>query len=297
MTSIRGYVFLAKNRTVSTSKPGERPTFPGPLLSQQVRAQVLHVLWAAVGSGVYADQEWERIVNHYDYEMGTKNLGRNSRAESAVEYFIEHTDGVEQLDLIALALLYAEQFAGERDVAERQLQGVSMRPATAIDEVNRFLQEGDVPYRFELGQWVYVPSGYVHKEIVRPALDALDRPGFEGALDEFRTALEHARDGKTKEAATEATKALESTMKCICVARGLAYPASATAKPLFDILADKDLIPTWMERGFMGPVDIRNKSSAHGQGVEPKPLPPHMAALAVNLAASYIVALIAAHDS
>lgn len=97
-----------------------------------------------------------------------------------------------------------------------------------------------------------VPSGYVHKEIVRPALDALDRPGFEGALDEFKTALVHARDGKTKEAATEATKALESTMKCICTARGLAYPAGATAKPLFDLLADKDLIPPWMESGLMG---------------------------------------------
>ena len=224
------YVFLAKNRGVSQSKPNERPTFPGPVLPQQVRAQVLHVLRAAVGSGAYADQEWERIVAHYDYEMGTSNLGRHSMAESAVEYFVEHTDGVEVLDLIALALLYAEQFAIEGDIAERQLQGVSMGPATAIDEVNRFLQEGDVPYRFERGQWVHLPSGYVHEEVVRPALDALARPGFEGALDEFTTALARARDGKTKEAATEATKALESTMKCICVAPRSGLPGKCHRK-------------------------------------------------------------------
>jgi hypothetical protein len=44
----QGYVFLAKNREVRKALPGERITFPGPLLPDQTRGQLLHVLkrWA-----------------------------------------------------------------------------------------------------------------------------------------------------------------------------------------------------------------------------------------------------------
>jgi hypothetical protein len=295
----QGYVFLAKNREVRVALPFERMVFPGPLLQDHTRGQLIHVLKRAVGTGAFADVFWSAVVGRYDYEMGTSNLnlGGGVPAEEVADYFIRHTPGVEALDLIALALLVAQWSDANVSSGDRGDAGVTMAPNDAVDEVNRFLQEGRVPYQFVRARWVHVTSGYVHQEMVRPALDALARDGFAGALEEFKRALDHARDGRTKEAANEATKALESTMKCICDARGWTYPANATAEPLFSLMVGHGVIANWMENGFMGVVAIRNKRGAHGQGASAQPLAPYIADLAVNLAASYILVLIAAHDA
>jgi hypothetical protein len=248
--------------------------------------------------GPFADEFWTVVVERYDYEMGTSNLDVGSApAELSVDYFIRHTDGVEALDLIALALLVAQWSESHVSFGHRGDAGVVMAAKDSVQEVNRFLEEGRVPYQFEQTRWVHIPSGYVHQEMVRPALDALARDGFGGALEEFKRALDHARDGRTKEAATEATKALESTMKCICDARGWTYSEGITAQPLFRLLVDHGLIADWMESGFMAVVTIRNRRGAHGQGADSQPLAPYVANLAVNLAASYILVLVAAHDA
>lgn len=41
---------------------------------------------------------------------------------------------------------------------------------------------------------------------------------------------------------------------------------------------------------------VRDKSSAHGQGTQPEPVPTHLAAYALHLAASNIVFLVEAHS-
>jgi hypothetical protein len=68
-------------------------------------------------------------------------------------------------------------------------------------------------------------------------------------------------------------------------------------KALFDVLVDKGFSESWMEGIFFGCPNIRNKGGAHGQGPNPQPMTTHRAQLAVNLAASSIVALLAASDS
>ena len=292
------YVFLSKSRQ---QPPADgRPVFPDPEIPEKVRTQIVYVLRATVGNGDYADRIWERIVDHYDYEMGTVHLGMGvgDAAEIVAGRFLTKSGIVEPfLDFVALAVLRAGDIGSTLDIGERSIRNIELDLEGAITEINRFLREGDVPYQFEGGQWVKTSSGYIHQEVVRPALDALARLGFEGALQEFTTALAHARDGRTKEAATEATKALESTAKCICQERSWAYQPTAAASDLFDVLAANGLVPTWMKNGYLGVATIRNKAGAHGQGPQVVPLPPHMATLAVNLAASHIVALIAAHDA
>lgn len=62
---------------MAVAELNERPDFnAGPLLPEQVRVQVLHVLMAAVGIGPYAEEAWEVVRSEYDYEMGTANLGQ-----------------------------------------------------------------------------------------------------------------------------------------------------------------------------------------------------------------------------
>ncbi len=292
-----GYVFLGKNRPVVTHKRGEPVSFPGPFLTEQLRTQLTHVILDAVGSGEFAQDGWGVVVDQYDREMGTTNLGADRRnpPQWAVQAFLAVTDEVTGLDLTALGLIVAEEISNRMSSGDISLLDIKISPTQAVESVNRFLREAGVRYQFEGYRWVDVSSGYVYDQVIRPALDALDRDGFAGALEEFKSALDHARAGRTKEAATEATKALESTIKCICNKRGWTYPDNATAKPLFGVMVAHGLLEAWMENGFMGVVTIRNKATAHGQGTEPRPLPRHVAELAINLAASHIIALMEAH--
>jgi hypothetical protein len=299
MGAFEEYRFVAKNPPVLVEDSGGRPDFFfGPLFPERVRTQIMSVLRATVGQGLMAGGAWRAIVRRFDYEMGTSNLGRGGGfAESAVENFMRVSDGIEVLDLVALALLWAKGNKAFDTPAADVVWQRSLSPQQGIDDVNRFFREANVPYQFEHDAWVHVASGFAHAEIVRPALDALARPGFEGALAEFQTALGHARDRHDKEAVTEATKAVESTMKCICAARGWTYPENATAKTLFDVVAANGLVPAWMEGAIIPVVIIRNKKSAHGQGPKHQQLPPYAADLAVNLAASSVLALMVAHDT
>lgn len=127
-----------------------------------------------------------------------------------------------------------------------------------------------MPYQFEHGQCVHVQSDYIHKEVVRPALDVLaSAPGLRRRTSGVRAGVEHARSGNTKEAATEATKALVSTIKCICAARGWTYPPNATAKPLFDVLVARGFAESWMDGIFLAWANIQNKTAAaHGPGAD-----------------------------
>ena len=294
MGSFQDYRLIAKNPPHADTGPWKKRSEVFP---ERVGRQVLYVLEATLGSGDFADYAWRAIVGRYDYEMGTSNLGQGEGipAGSAVEDAIGSGGGLGALDVIALALLWAKDKDTYRSVAA--YPETSLTPQRGVDEVNRFFREADVPYQFEQDVWVHVASGYVHAEIVRPALDVLGRPGFEGALVEFKSALGHARDRQDKAAVTEATKAVESTMKCICTARGWIYPENTTAKPLFDLLAQNGLVPAWMEHAIIPVATMRNKKSAHGQGPTREALPPYAADLAVNLAASSILALMAAHGA
>jgi hypothetical protein len=175
-----GYVFLGKNRPISVHKPGE-PFFPGPFLTEQLRTQLTYVLLDAVGSGEFAQEVWSLVVDHYDREMGTTNLGTDRRhpPQFAVEAFLAVTDDVADLDLTALGLIVAEEASHRLSSGDIGLLNVRISPTEAVENVNRFLREANVRYQFERYRWVDVSSGYVHEQVIRPALD-VNRPGFGG---------------------------------------------------------------------------------------------------------------------
>jgi hypothetical protein len=107
------------------------------------------------------------------------------------------------------------------------------------------------------------------------------------------------------EAMSEALKAFESTLKAICHENGWSYPGNATAKPLIKIVLDNGLVPCYMETHLAGlrtsleaglPT-VRNKNSGHGQGLQTRQIPEHLAGYALHLAATNIVFLVEAHEA
>ncbi len=131
--------------------------------------------------------------------------------------------------------------------------------------------------------------------------------GFEGPSDEFMSGHEHYRHGRNREAIADALKAFESTMRAICDARGWAYHSNATAAPLIETVIKQGLVPTHLQQEFQALQSTlqsrlpaarnKTKGSGHGQGAQVVDVPDHVAAYALNLAATNIVFLVESHKA
>ena len=180
------------------------------------------------------------------------------------------------------------------------------RVRDAIDELNeRFLRAG-VGYRFEEGRIIRIDSELIHAEIVKPAFRFLSERGFEGPRNEFLEAHDCYRNGKLRDAITNANSAFESTLKTVCEQRQWPVPPGARASDLLKIVSQKGLFPSYLEKPFdqflatlkSGLPKIRNEdSTAHGQGARPRTTPRYVAAYALHLAAANIHFVAKAHKA
>ena len=174
----------------------------------------------------------------------------------------------------------------------------------AIDELNHRFRQHDVGYQYESGQIIRVDSQLVHSEVIKPALNILSDLMYEGANDEFLSALEHYRKERYKECLNDCLKTFESCIKAICKNRRWNYKKTDTAKRLIGIMFDEELIPTFMQSHFTalrktledGVPTLRNNLSGHGQGSTIIPVPEYIVTYALHLTASSILFLAKAND-
>ena len=106
-----------------------------------------------------------------------------------------------------------------------------------------------------------------------------------------------------KDAISWAVKALESTVKAICDARGWKYEKTDAVKALLDVAFKNGLVPSEMESHFSslrsalvsGLPTIANRMTRHGQGSRVKPIADHLVTFGMHLAAASI--LVGAHQA
>jgi len=178
-------------------------------------------------------------------------------------------------------------------------------PDEAIEELNCRFREHALGYQYESGEIIRVDSQIIHAEAVKPVLQLLSDPQFQGANEEFLKAHEHYRHGNYKECLNECLKAFESTMKIICNKQGWIFQPTDPAKTLIKICFQNHLIPIYLQDQFSslrqslegGIPTIRNKQAAHGQGSQPVNVPQYFAAYQLHLTASTILFLIEAEKS
>jgi hypothetical protein len=147
---------------------------------------------------------------------------------------------------------------------------------------------------------IRVDSQLIHAKVVRPTLTLLAAKEYAGANVEFLKAFEHYRKGDTKECLNECLKAFESTMKIICEKRKWPYKQTDTASTLIDTCFKNGLVPQEMQSHIgavraaleSGIPTIRNRRSAHGQGVQVIEVPPHYASYMLHLTATTIKFLV-----
>ena len=175
----------------------------------------------------------------------------------------------------------------------------------AIEEINTRFKENGIGYQYESGQIIRIDSQLIHAEVVKPALQLLNKPMYKGAQEEFLKAHEHYRHGDYANVLSECLKAFESTMLTICDNQGWEYDRKATANTLVNICMDNNLIPDFWQSHFNSLKSLltssiatpRNKLGSHGKGNNEKGIPEYLASYILHMTASTILFLAKAEQA
>ena len=198
-------------------------------LPKKLRIQIVHIWRKAIGpyhvysgmefSDISANNEgWEAIEKIVAEGHGVFELSdRQSRnvAQRCEDYLLRHGSIDETIDLIEVSFRYIDRIVGGLPDYKLQRLGITLSASEAINHLNERFRRAGVGYQFESGCMVRVDSDFVHSEVVRPALQFLAQPGFEGPREEFLQAHAHYRGGENRDAITDAHNAFESTLKVV----------------------------------------------------------------------------------
>lgn len=297
------------SKRVRRAHGGDADVYVYDRVPHTLRVQIVHILREVLATDSEYDNKLEpaakEIHDALAREYGVFALAESLKYEGharALFDFTLKTEQVEQiLDVVELSLIYATSAQANYGYHDRPL----LRVDEAIAELNARFRENAVGYQFESGLIVRVDSQIIHKEVVKPALHLLGHPDLSGANQEFLTAHEHYRNGRHKEAINECLKAFESVMKVICARRGWGVEPNATAKRLIEVCFTNQLIPDYLQSEFgslrsaleSGIPTVRNRTSGHGQGQAPNPVPAFVAGYLLHLTAATVVFLVDAEKA
>lgn len=290
---------------------GEVPeVFVYDKMPQELRVQVVHIFRDYLGNETEVHRRdclvsgaYEFIVDTLCREYGifklpsAKEYGDRDYVTELFNFVLSEKNAEKVLDAIELAGRIIDIHSRKWEYRHRQDAGEEAD--AALTELNARFQQHGFGYRFDAGNIIRIDSEVVHAEVVKPALALLHDAKYKGAEAEFHKAFEHHRHGRTKEALTDCLKSLESTMKAIAAHRKWKHEPHATAKPLLDLMFEKQLIPQlWSQhfsglRGMLesGVPTARNRLGGHGQGPEIVTVPSHFVAFALHQTAAAIVFL------
>ena len=275
-------------------------------IPDSLRVQIIHIMLDNLGrKGEPAlGEPWKVICETLSREYGLFSLfesrapryDRNYHAE-LVDFFLDVREADRALDVIEMSFQILHKVG--RNFNFRYKQNADETVTAAIDELNGRFREHSVGYQFEVGEIIRVDSQFLHSEVVKPALQLLNAPGFAGPQDEFLNAHDHYRHGNSKESLNECLKAFESMMKVICLKRGWPLTGKETASGLIKICFEKELIPTFWQTQFSSLKSLlesavptgRNNLAGHGQGSKATTVPDHLVAFMLHMTGACLVFL------
>ena len=272
---------------------------PNPL-----RVQIVHILRDLLGHYVHYDSNgcmaaFELISKILCREYGVFRLSHEPLVDAqVVGFLLNEADHEQVLDVIEISFRFLD--ATLRGAISWRGHVSTDDIESAISELNRRFREHGIGYQYESGEVIRVDSQLIHAEVVKPALELLTDPEYEGANAEFLKAFEHYRKGDTKECLNECLKAFESTMKAICTKRKWDFKQNDTASALIDVCLKNGLIPPLIQAHIggvraaleSGIPTVRNRLSGHGQGSQVVDVPEHYASYMLHLTATTIKFLV-----
>lgn len=284
-------------------------------MPDELRVQIVMITTELLGDAEEYRIQHERVFLSYETivtvlrrEFGvfrlppTRNSDYDNKQKELVEFILAEKDIEKVLSAVELICRLIENSVSKYDY--RYDSKSESKAKEAITEINARMKASGLGYEYD-GEIIRIDTELVHAEAVKPALELLREKRYAGPEQEFRTAYEHYRKGKNKEAITEAAKAFESTMKVILAKRNWSHNANDPANKLVAALYEHKLIPDYWQNAMTGLRTLlesaiqtpRNKSSAHGQGAELTTVPDHIAGYVLHMTASTIVFLVKAEQA
>lgn len=307
-------IFSKRNKKANSKNPEiyTYDTFP-----ETFRVQVVHIWTHTIGDFSDRNQDHYKIQENYKlivdalcseygvFELFVQaNRGRRDYLAELANFFLQTKEALKVLDCIELSFEIIDKKT--RDYNYLYRGDSSVRANDAISELNHRFKEHKIGYQFIENKIIRIDSEMLHVEAVKPALKFLNQKYYEGAQQEFLSAFDHHRHGRSKEALNDCLKALESTMKSICDKRKWKYDKSkANASDLIKLCLEKELIPSFWQQHFSSLRSMlessvptgRNKLSGHGQGSEPTIVPDYLVSYMLHMTASSIVFLSTAEEN
>ena len=188
-------------------------------LPDKLRVQIVYILRRAIGEHHNRGREWVHGIVAEGHGQFALADGR-SDDQRCINFLLRDPSVDHVLDFIEVSFRFVNRIVRKFDHHQRREYGIRATADASIERLNERFRLAGVGYRYEDGMILRVDSELVHSEVVRPALQFLNEPGFEGPQEEFLRAHSHYRAGRTKEAVTTANSAFESTLKAICDKRG-----------------------------------------------------------------------------
>lgn len=278
-------------------------------IPQKLKVQIVHIWKDAFGDitlyNSKTQQTTKKIYNILCREYGMFSLKEDHYLNhnfnylgGLIDFFIKNDEYEKDLDVIELTFKFIDSIC--REPLYIQYSRPEILANEAIDELNKRFLENGVGYQYESSYIVRMDSQLIHAEVIKPSLSFLQKPGFEGANEEFLKAHEHYRHERYKECLNECLKSLESTLKTICKKQNWTYAEKDTANTLIKICFEKELIPNYLQSEFSALRNIlessiptiRNKESGHGQGTIITSVPSYFAAYMLHMTGSSIVFLV-----
>jgi hypothetical protein len=152
-------------------------------------------------------------------------------------------------------------------------------------EINEGMLAFHCPWRLSDGQFFQVDSDFLDQEINQKTEGLLREHGFQGAHDEFRSALEDLSGDEPKDAIIKSCKSFESTLKTATGKNGdfTALQEAFRKAGFMDDIPEDDAKAICKQ--VLGSLPtLRNKLGGHGQGDQIVHVPRPYALLAVYLA-------------
>jgi|SRR5580765_7564936 len=271
-------------------------------IPRPLRIQIANILRDLLGHKVTYDlngclEAFGEIEQTLCREYGICNLPAKpmdltTTTDVRVIDFLLHEDDQEKvLDVVEVSFRLLTRL---RSSAEWQSRIPQEKFDRALAELNAGFRKFGIGYQYADGEIVRIESQFMRAEVVKPALALLGSEEYAEANADFLKALEHYRNGETKECLDECLKAFESTIKAICTRRKWAFKSRDTAKELIDVCLKNGLMPPLIHshiRGVRatlvhGIPTIRN--SPRGQEVQLLDVPPHYASYMLHLTAATI---------
>jgi HEPN domain-containing protein len=290
------------------AKGQEHDVYQYETAPKKLRVQIQQILGDAIGCyytpGIYSmstpdnnNAGWDMVKKILCREFGLHELAPAEDNREQVLTYLGQANIREFLDSLEVCCRYIDKVVGQLDEHYLETRSITQKPKDALEEINHRLRQSSLGFQYESGNLLRVDSQFLHEEVVKPAIQLLAHPAFEGAQAEFLTAHRLYRDGDFPQAIVEAGKAFESVLKAACSLKGWEFAKSDRAPELLKIIRQQGLWPEYFDKSIdqllatlnSALPQLRNNAGAHGQGAIVTATPRAYVEYALNLSAAKIL--------